>query len=149
MTKQKSLLILFFCISINAVAQIHNTDSLKSIYTNQSIYRDGYKIMKGGEMLSTKQLSKEFSMSNLGMAQYEKAMKDKKKSTIFSAISLSIGVSNLAILVFSKNDRLSTGLLAGQVAFGIVGSRFRYLSTKNLDRAIWQRNKDLLFPPTQ
>jgi hypothetical protein len=51
-----------------------------------------------------------------------------------------------AISFINSNQDLSYGFIGGQVFFIILGSRHAKLSSQHLDRALWQYNKEVLFP---
>ncbi|MDZ4809659.1 MAG: hypothetical protein SGI96_15525 [Bacteroidota bacterium] len=146
----KKLIIL--CVLLFAVAIIHaqNTDSLKYKYTNQTIYRYGGSFMKGTERLVFPALQSEFSMSELGLAFYTKAKKYRTTSIVLRTIALAASLSALAVIsnnnLTNNRRNLAYGLLGGQLVFSIAAGRYGILSTQNLDKALWQRNKDLLFP---
>ncbi len=127
-----------------------DTDSLKYKYTNQTIYRYGSYFMKGTERIGFQQLQKEFDISDLGTAHYMRAKKYKTISTIFKFVSLATGITGL-ILISDRNltrsrQNMAYGFFAGQLISSIGAGRYTELSGQSLDKALWQRNKDLLFP---
>ncbi len=127
-------------------AQTTRNDSLRIKYNNQTIYRYGNVYLKGVERISYQELAKEFSMSDLGLAAYEKSRKYKKTSTIFRYLSLASGLAAVGVAAQGNNRNLAYGFLGGQILFSFGTLRFNGLSNQSLDRALWQRNKDLLFP---
>ncbi len=141
------------CVLLFAVVILHaqQTDSLKYKYTNQTIYRYGSSFMKGTERLSFPTLQSEFSMSELGLASYTKAKKYRITNMVLRTVALAASLSALAVVINSNNltdnrRNLVYGLLGGQLVFGVAAARYGILSTQSLDKALWQRNKDLLFP---
>jgi hypothetical protein len=124
-------------------------DTLRSKYNNQTLYRCGGYFLKGNERLTYKELSREFSMSDLGLAGYEKSRKLKTTATIFRFLSLAAGIASVSVAAKGQNRDLAYGLLAGQFATMYAAMRYSSLSMQSLDRAIWQRNKDVLFPVRQ
>jgi hypothetical protein len=141
------LILLFTYFTNCATAQIR--DTLKTKYTNETITRYGSAFLKGSERLDFKQLSHEFNMSNLGLASYQKAKQYRTTSKILSFASLFAFASATAVLANGGNNDLGLGLIIGQLALTMGGRKFSEMSNQNLDRAIWQRNKDLLFPSSQ
>ncbi len=120
------------------------TDSLRYKYTNHTITRYGSYFMKGSERLTFKDLSFELKGSELSMASFKLAKKNKSMSTVFRYLSL---LSFLASTSFIKSDRnTSYILLGGAFLFTIGSGRYNSLYQQNLDRALWQYNKDVLFP---
>lgn len=139
-----TMIILLFLIAFDTSAQ--NNDSLRYKYNNQTIYRYGGYFLKGNERLTYKDLSKEFSMSDLGLAGYEKSKKYKTTGTIYRYISMAAGIAAVSVAAKGQNRDLAYGLMAGQFVTMFIGMRYSILSMQSADRAIWQRNKDLLFP---
>ena len=148
MNKIVLLIIICFLSSDNLYSQ--NGDSLKYKYTNQTIYRYGTSYMKGTERLNFPGLQKEFAMSELGLASYTKAKKYRTTSTVLRFVALAASFAALAVVsnnnLTDSRRNLVYGLLGGQLVFAIAAGRYSMLSTQNLDKALWQRNKDLLFP---
>jgi hypothetical protein len=149
MCKKCTLCLLLMCLGITVFTQAPSTDSLKKQYNNFTIYRYGTSFMKGGDPISFSEMSKEFSMSDIGLVAYQKAVRYKKTSTVLSIASIALGIGTIATVSTGNNNNLATGLLVGQLAFSFGSMKFKTLSNQSLDRAIWQRNKDLLFPPAQ
>ncbi len=148
MPHKKIFLLFFFSgFILNSYSQVF--DSLKSKYNNQTIYRYGSSFLKGSEKLTFKELSKEFLMSDLGIASYTKAKRYRTTSRIFSLTSLASGLVAVAMFGNGRNQNLAAGFLAGQIVLSFGSMRYINLSNQSLDRALWQRNKDLLFPPSQ
>ena len=103
--------------------------------------------MKGSERLTFQQLSQEFSMSDLGLASYTKARKYRTTSMVLRIISAVSGIAAIAVISNNNsNQNFAYGFLGGQLVFGIGAGRYSMLSAQSTDRALWQRNKDLLFP---
>lgn len=139
------LFLLLFAGSINLSAQTTHNDSLRYKYNNQTILRSGSYFMKGSERLVFGQLRTEFSMSELGLAGYEKATKYRNTSKIFRFVSLAVSIAAVSVAATGNNRNLAYGLLGGQFLTSIGAMRYSQLSNQSLDRALWQRNKDLLF----
>lgn len=131
-------------VSLNA----QQTDSLLKTYNYQSLYRYGSYFLKGSEKLTYRELEKEFSMSDIGLDAYHQSKKYRNTAMIFSFVSLASGITSLAIIANNNSGNRTTALifLGGQFAFSLGARRYTSLSQQSLDRAIWQRNKDLLFP---
>ncbi len=123
-----------------------NTDSLKRIYNTQTIYRTGNLYMKGGEKLSFQDLNREFDFSELAFADYKMAKKFKTLKTIMTVATMATVIAAPSIV---KRDKPSTfyTVIGLQFAFTMGSSTFGKLSNQHLDRALWQRNKDVLFGP--
>ena len=139
--------IIFLIFSLCATKLFsQKSDSLVFKYNNQTVYRYGGYFLKGNERLTYKELRREFSMSDLGLAVYEKSRKLKTTATVFRVLSLAAGLTAVSVAAKGQNRELAYGLLAGQFVSMFVSSRYATMSVQSLDRAIWQRNKDVLFP---
>ena len=139
--------IIFLIFSLCATKLFsQKSDSLVFKYNNQTVYRYGGYFLKGNERLTYKELRREFSMSDLGLAGYEKSRKLKTTATVFRVLSLAAGLTAVSVAAKGQNRELAYGLLAGQFVSMFVSSRYATMSVQSLDRAIWQRNKDVLFP---
>jgi hypothetical protein len=119
-------------------------DSLSRLYVNETIYRYGNDFMKGTSKLKFNDLSKEFSVSPVGYDSYLIAKRQRKTSQVFRVISF---LSSVAVVSFLADNRKNPTYIAFgiQIFSGIAGVRYHNLSNQQLDKAIWQRNKDLLF----
>lgn len=137
---------LFLFAGFHLSAQTTHNDSLRLQYNNLTILRSGSYFLKGSERLVFSQLRTEFTMSELGLAGYEKARKYRNTSKIFRFISLAASVAAVSVAATGNNRNLAYGLLGGQMLTSIGSMRYSGLSNQSLDRALWQRNKDLLFP---
>jgi hypothetical protein len=123
-----------------------NPDSLKYKYNNQTIYRYGSTYLKGNERLTFKDLSREFSMSDLGLATYLKARSYRTTSKILNYAGLITGIASISVLANHGNRNTAFILYGGYFVLFTTSMRYYSLSAQYLDRALWQRNKDLLFP---
>lgn len=130
--------------SLTGVLNAQSGDSLYKKYSTGLLYRMGNSIKKGGDKISFQELAKEFSMSDLGLDQYMLAKRKKNIGTIFSFISIASGIASIATIRSNRN--LGFGFLGGQYITLMVSMANRRASTQHLDRAIWIRNKDYLFP---
>ena len=139
------ILVLLLCSATLLFSQ--NTDSLYKKYNTGFIYRYGSSIMKGGEKISFQELSKEFSVSDLGLDQYKIAKKKNTVSRILSLASIASGL--IGITFINSNRNLAFGLIGGQYATLMASGYYRHSSRQHLDRAIYIRNKDYLFPGRQ
>ena len=133
---------LLFLFYKNAAGQ--NTDSLKQRYINQTITRYGIHFLKGSEKLLYKDLPNELKISELAMASFNMAKKNRTTATVYRYLSVA---SMLASVSFIRNNRdLAYGFLGGGIVFSLFGARHQTLYNQHLDRALWQYNKEILFP---
>lgn len=137
------LLFLLFFLSSAAFSQ--RTDSLKQLYANQTIYRYGKNFMKGAGRLGFGELQSEFSASPVGLESYAMASRYRTTSTLLKVLSVVAGAVTISLVASNQNlDNFYYGVGA-QIGLGIAGQIYRNLSNQQTDRALWQRNKDLLF----
>ncbi len=139
---RKSILLLFIFFSIFGFAQ--SKDSLLRLYNTQTIYRYGNAFKKGNERINFSNLKREFSFSELGMADYQMARKYKLLS-LLTNIAAS-GCSYAAVLSLANSNWKAGYMFFGStLILGFGSGYYRNQSARHLDRALWQRNKDLLF----
>jgi hypothetical protein len=150
-TMKSVAFILFILLTAVSNISAQGSANLKATYTNGTIYRYGSYFMKGTERLTFANLKPEFAMSDLGLAAYEKSRKYRTISTVLRLLSLGTAIFTLRIVSnnnINYNQRTTIYiLLGGQLATALAASRYSQLSSQNVDKAIWERNKDLLFPP--
>lgn len=128
---------------IGSNAQL-NADTIYKKYSTGLLYRMGGSLMKGNQKITFRELSKEFSMSDIGLDQYIIAKKKLTIGRIFLYTGVACGI--VAGYYGPRNKNLGYGLLAAQmvsltISFGSTGAGNRFL-----DQAIQIRNKDYLFP---
>jgi len=140
--------ILLFCVLlfIGNIIYAQQTDSLRYKYNNQTIYRYGGWFLKGSNRFTFRDLQGEFSMSDLGLTLYTKAKRYKTTSTILRYVSMFAAFASIAVIGNNGNRNTAYILMGGQFALMYGGIKYTELSQQSLDRALWQRNKDLLFP---
>jgi len=147
---RKILLIFAFYFLGNGLLDAQNLDELKAKYNNQTIYRNGQYFMKGTERLSFSDLRNEFSTSDMGQISYEKAKKYRTTGFVFRLLSMGASLVSIALVSDNTNNysqRTAIYLaLGGQVLTTFVAGKYYQQSSQSLDKALWQRNKDLLFP---
>lgn len=141
---KRFLIVYFFLIKGIAFAQTQSTDSLKYIYNDKLMYRMGSSFRVGTEKFTFNQLEEEFKMSELGLDSYKKAKKNKTISLILSGASILSGL--VGITYINNNRNAAYTLIAGQFVLSFAAGYYNRQYNEWLDRAIWQRNKDLLFP---
>ncbi len=132
------MLLLSF-ISLKPFAQ--SIDSLFSIYNTQTIYRSGNKFMKGNENLLYHELNIEFN-SPISKQLYRKS---RNRATISKVLNL----TSLAVIIISAFTPTNTAgnieFIAGTSILGLGGIYYHDQSSKYLDKAIWLRNREVLF----
>jgi len=140
-----SLVVIMFFISFTVSAQ--RTDSLKRIYVNETVYRYGKSFMKGTERLYFRDLKYEFDFSPVGEGSYLLSRRYRNTSIAMKVLSGLTSIATLFVLADRRNINTMYLGLGAQLAFSLADAYYQNLSTQQLDRALWQRNKDLLFGP--
>jgi len=138
----KILCIIAFFINSNLFAQIQ--DSLSKVYDAQTIYRSGNIFIKGNERLTYRSMELEFNSTST-KELYKKSKRRLFLSKLFTITSL--GVTTTSIFTPTNTSgsikfAIGTGILA------LVGIYYHTQSSKYLEKAIWQRNKEILFNTT-
>lgn len=128
------------CIALNGYAQTN--DSLLRVYNNETIHSFGQSYVKGSKQLKFGDLKPEFN-SNITKDLYKKS-----KGNLFLGRALT--VTALAALVSGaliKKNNTGAGIALSITGIGLNLSSFifRKKSSELIDRAIWQRNKEILF----
>ncbi len=128
------------CAVLNTHAQ--SRDSLLNVYNTQTIHSFGKSYVKGGKSLSFADLKPEFN-SGIAKDLYKKSKGNLILSRVFTVTSIAALVTGA---VLKKNDT------KGAWAFPVLGLglnlgslHFKKQSTELVDRAMWHRNKEILF----
>ena len=138
----------FLTLLISKSSFSQSFDSLKRVYDIKTIYRNGNSFVKGNEKLSFRDLKMEFISSDLGMADYNKAKTYKTIGTVSAFASITSLLITPSLIRNNTNQRSGVYTALGlQFFFSIVSVYSKKISNDLLDRAIWQRNKDVLFKP--
>jgi hypothetical protein len=112
------------------------------LYNTQTIYRFGDKFLKGNEAITFQNLKYEFK-SDITSQLYRLSKRNLVSGKILNYASLAATL--LSVTFINKDRNLAFGLIYGSVALSIANFHLKKLSQQFLDRAIWQRNKELLF----
>jgi len=115
------------------------------LYEEKVLYRYGNVFKIGEEKFKFNQLQYEFKDSEIGSLNYNKAKKYRVVSTIFRSASLAafFGIINSA---YNSNKQQALIFLGVQMGFIIGGRIYLNISNESIDKAIYYRNKDYLFP---
>lgn len=136
-----TIVLLLMCfISPNAYTQTR--DSLLRVYNNETIHTFGRFYIKGSKQLKFRDLKSEFN-SGITKDLYKKSKGSLLLSKVFTVTAIGALVTGAVI----KKDNKGAAIALSVVGIGLnLGSlRFRKQSTELIDRAIWQRNKEILF----
>jgi hypothetical protein len=138
------LVILSTLLTCCGVLNIHaqTKDSLLNVYNTQTIHTFGKSYVKGGKSLSFADLKPEFQ-SGVAKDLYKKSKGNLLLSRVFTVTSIAALITGA---VRKKSDSKGAGIFP-IVGLGLnLGSLyFKKQSTELVDRAIWHRNKEILF----
>ena len=146
-------MLLFLMLSQKASAQ--SLDTLKARYDNETLHFYKGFIAKGqnNERVRFRQLKNEFNLSPEGFKQFESYR--KKRTTGFLLVSAGFA-SVLAGAIIYENGRknydngkkaLGNKLMAVGYSVELVSLFYAFSGQKKLQRAIWLRNRDVIFAP--
>ncbi|MEP6647616.1 MAG: hypothetical protein ABJC12_11065 [Saprospiraceae bacterium] len=151
---QKNIFPLTFVFALLTFFQVSaQTDSLRlkssfesryqaeSIYVTLTGYRKNDKLYDIGAIGG--KMKNEFTASPDAIPIFEKYQRQRKWTLLFSGIQLATEITALT----TKNKSLRTGLLIGAGATSIVIIPLFLASNKNLSKAVWIRNRDVLNKP--
>ncbi len=117
-------------------------DSLLTVYDTQTIHSFGSIYIKGSKRLTFRELSGQFEQG-VTKDLYEKSRKSLALGRLLTVVSVAALVSSA---ILRKNQQTGGfALLAVGVGFNIGSLGLRKKSTELVDRALWQRNKEILF----
>lgn len=134
------ILLLFGCNQ----AYSQQAKLLERIYVDETIYRQGGQFVKGTERLKFSDLKYEFSRSEAAAGLYVKARQSRNFSTALQIASAGLFLV-LGPVASSSGDAATVWVLGGAVGTGIASRYAKNRSADYLDRALWQRNRDVLF----
>lgn len=132
------------CFTQNVFSQ--SRDSLLNVYNTQTIHSFGKYYIKGDKRLSFADLKPEFQ-SGITKGLYKKAKGDLILSRFLTVTSIAAVVSSALIKKDNKGGALAFSI-AG-IALNLGSLHFRKQSREILERALWQRNKEVLFGVSQ
>ncbi|SRR5258706_6313668 len=139
---KKYFSILFLLVTFNSSNSFaQSRDSLLKIYNTQTIYRYGNEYIKGNEKLTYADLKLEFnSQSTQGM--YKKSKSRLNISRVFKVASLGAVIASIFI---KTNVSGAIQLAIGTGILTTAAVHYQTQSFKYLEKAIWERNNEVLF----
>ncbi len=142
--KSELLFTIFFLLICckTATSYAQTKDSLLRVYNNETIHSYGKFYIKGSKQFKFGDLKPEFKT---GITR--DLFKKSKGNLILGRFFTVTAVSALVTSAIIKKDHKGAAIALSIVGIGLNLSsfRFRKKSTELIDRAIWQRNKEILF----
>lgn len=135
-------IVLLLAVGFSQCAYSQSRDSLLNVYNTKTIHTFGNSFIKGDKQLSFWNLKPEFP-SGITKDLYKKAKGDLILGKVLTVTSVAALVSSAVV---RKNNKASAWALSiAGIALNFGGIHFRKHSSELLGRAIWQRNKEVLF----
>lgn len=130
---------------IISIANAQSKESLQRIYNNETIQASGTSFIIGSKQLKFGELKSSFS-SGITRDLYKKASGQR----ILGGITTVAAIAALVTAAVIRKDQkgAAVAFTIGGIGLNLLSFRFRKHSTELLDRAIWQRNKEILFGTT-
>lgn len=139
--KKYFALLFVLIVFINLKSFSQSRDSLLKVYNNETIYRFGNSYIKGNEKLTFSDLRLQFNSPST-QEMYKKSKRRLLVKNIFSVATLGVIISTFII---KPNFKASVKFAAATGLLGIGSVYYQTESSKYLDRAIWERNREILF----
>ena len=134
------LIVLLCCAAFNTHAQ--SRDSLLRVYNNETIHTFGRFFIKGSKQLKFGDLKPEFH-SGVAKDLYKKSKGNLFLSRVFTYTSIAALVTGA--IIKKNNNGAAIALNIVGIGLNLGSIHFRRQSAELIDRAIWHRNKEILF----
>lgn len=134
-----SLVIITKCFS-------QSVDDIRQRYRDKTIqtYSGHFRLGINGDILTKSQLKKELNLSPDAAAAYAFYKKNKTAAIIVSSLSTSL---LFASVIAGHNAHAGRTLGWAGVGSLLVSVPLRVSAGRHLQRAVWMRNRDILFQP--
>ena len=139
------LFLLNCLIVVNGFSQTTQLDSLKRKYESEAIWLEIPHYWKNGERMHFSKLKNEFNNSTRGKIEYEVGIKKYKTGRVLAFVSAAAIIGS--VIALDSNQPLAYGLLAGGVVINLISIKFAIDGRRQLQKAVFLRNQDLLFSP--
>ena len=140
---------LLTCIIVTAVSALTNTaaaqttrEELLRVYDSATIHSIGRFYIKNNKRIRFGQLKSEFT-SPITNAYYHNAKADRAWSAVLTVSA--IGALATGILVRKNSTTFGNILSGAAIALNLGSLHFSKRSAELTDRAIWHRNREILF----
>ncbi len=133
--------ILLLCVS-RPQATAQSRDSLLNVYNTQTIHSFGRIYVKGSKRLTFRELGNEFEPGGTK----DLYLKSKKSLVLGQVLTVASIAALVGSAVLRKNEEKGgIALLVVGIGLNLGNLSLRKKSTELVDRALWQRNKEILF----
>lgn len=138
----RGLLIIITVLISTRVSFSQNRDSLLNVYNNQTIHSFGNVFVKGSRQMKFKNLKSELT-SPLTRSLFIESRKNLRRT---KALSVTAIAALAGSVILRKNSTVAaSGLSLAAIALNLGAIRFRKQSSEIIDRALWHKNKEILF----
>lgn len=120
---------------------------LRDKYNKEAILLSFPFYYKNEARYPLKKLKEELFIAPKAYIAFEQGYKRYKTGKILTYTALAANIVSLATL--NSNRQLSTGLLIGTVVTNIVGMRISFGGKRLIEKAVFLRNRELLFPESK
>lgn len=131
-----------FCVSSRQAAAQATREELMRVYDSATIHSIGRFYIKGNSRIRFRELRKEFT-SPITNAYYRNARADRAWGSVLAVTAVSALVTG--ILVRKNNSTFGNILSGAAIALNLGSLHFTKRSAELTDRAIWHRNREILF----
>lgn len=131
-----------FCIAAQDTAAQATREELMRVYDSATIHSIGRFYIKGNSRIRFRELRKEF-ISPITNAYYRNARADRAWGGVLAVTAASALVTG--ILVRKKSTTFGNILSGVAIALNLGSLHFTKRSAELTDRAIWHRNREILF----
>ncbi|MEJ7586615.1 MAG: hypothetical protein WKI04_03525 [Ferruginibacter sp.] len=140
------LFVVIFIMANGTISSIHaqNNESLLRVYNNETIQTSGNSFIIGGKQLTFRELKPSFT-SGITKDLYKKARGQRFLGGVTTIVAIGALITSAVVRKDSKGGALALSI--GGIGLNLWSFHLRKHSSELLDRAIWQRNKEILFEP--
>lgn len=144
----KWILSFLFIVQFVGVAIAQDSSAvLKDRYNKEAILLSFPFYYKNEVRYPLKKLKEDLFISPKAYIAFEQGYKRYKTGRILTYTAMAANIVSLATL--NSNRQLSTGLLIGTVVTNIVGMRISFGGKRLIEKAVFLRNRELLFPESK
>jgi hypothetical protein len=133
-------IMMVFVLKTNAQ---HNIDSLRMQY-NQKTLRLNNRVTMNGMMLEPQTIQNLMLISPQATLYYKQYLKRKRIGNILPFFGTAAVITGIIVAQKSRTPGYITVISGNMI--NLIGSLFRRKSANNLQDAIWEYNRDVLYP---
>ncbi|MBY0534788.1 MAG: hypothetical protein K2P88_02975 [Chitinophagaceae bacterium] len=124
-----------------------STTVLRDRYNKEAILLSFPYYYKNDVRLPLRKLKDDLFISPKAYIAFEQGYRRYRTGKVLTFTALAANIVSLATI--NSNRQLSTGLLIGTVVTNIVGMRISFGGKRLIEKAVFLRNRELLFPESK